>query len=484
MNTFKHSGDFGDIIFALPIIKALYGGTLFIAPGQGTREAMTPAKMEAIRPLLMEQEDILDVKWHRGEKIKHDFTNFRERSYIPTLTLSESQRIEVLPLQTVDFSKPWLTVPNIEKHGRTVIARSARYHNPEWNAIWPEVLQRYPDALFVGLKEEHEAFERDFGKVEFRPTPDLLELAKVIAGGVLFIGNQSAPNAIAEGLKMNSILEVAPRSPDCIFPRPNAKHVRRLAEWKAIHPKPKLLLALQFWQGDAQAALELTKIITSIEPRFRTDAEFALVARFDVDERAIERIESVASERFNTRVIRSLPGPFQATGWPHGCNALWRSLMLQLAGLQGTPVKTDCNAVLTFEADCIPLRPGWIEALAMQWERSTAGGKRAFGTIVEAGEKMPRHLNGNAVFDRNFVRSFPDTQKEVFGPWDCELAKIIVPNAEHSPLILQRYGDKSLVTGETIESIRAENPAAVLLHGLKTDSGRRAVEELVKAGKF
>jgi NAD(P)-dependent dehydrogenase (short-subunit alcohol dehydrogenase family) len=51
-----------------------------------------------------------------------------------------------------------------------------------------------------------------------------VELAQMIANSALFIGNQSCPNSIAEGLKHDSILEVSLESPDCIYRRANAIH--------------------------------------------------------------------------------------------------------------------------------------------------------------------------------------------------------------------------------------------------------------------
>jgi hypothetical protein len=43
----------------------------------------------------------------------------------------------------------------------------------------------------------------------------------VIAGSRLFVGNQSCPAAIAEGLKRPMILEVYPALPNCCFERPD-----------------------------------------------------------------------------------------------------------------------------------------------------------------------------------------------------------------------------------------------------------------------
>ncbi len=74
-------------------------------------------------------------------------------------------------------------------------------------------------AGFVGTTAEHEDFCRSVGPVPLLLTSSLLDLARVIAGSRLFVGNQSCPAAIAEGLKHALILEVYPPLPNCCFER-------------------------------------------------------------------------------------------------------------------------------------------------------------------------------------------------------------------------------------------------------------------------
>ncbi len=79
--------------------------------------------------------------------------------------------------------------------------------------------------LFVGLKHEWREFIGHHGYVEYVPTANMLEVAQLIAGSDLFIGNQSCANAIAEGLKHNSIQETHLEYPDCVYVRPNASFI-------------------------------------------------------------------------------------------------------------------------------------------------------------------------------------------------------------------------------------------------------------------
>lgn len=119
----------------------------------------------------------------------------------------------------------WLDVePSEESRGRIICARSGRYRNGSFP--WKKIVQHYGDRLlFIGLKHEHAEFCSHWGMVEHRPVNDLLEMAKLIAGSELFIGNQSSPMAVAEGLKHPTIQETSTDPADCIYYRENAQWV-------------------------------------------------------------------------------------------------------------------------------------------------------------------------------------------------------------------------------------------------------------------
>ena len=78
------------------------------------------------------------------------------------------------------------------------------------------------EMVFIGLSSEHKLFEAEFGKVTFYPCNDLYEAAQLINGSELFIGSQSAPLAIANGLGKWVIVEACTYAPDCFLKRDNA----------------------------------------------------------------------------------------------------------------------------------------------------------------------------------------------------------------------------------------------------------------------
>lgn len=124
-----------------------------------------------------------------------------------------------------DGMRAWLTCDKSPASlDKIVINRTDRYQNKFFP--WREIVQFYGSRLlFVGTRDEHRKFCDQFGIVPYRETKDMLDVAELINGSLLFIGNQSCANAIAEGLKHDSIQETALDIPDCIFKRSNAQHV-------------------------------------------------------------------------------------------------------------------------------------------------------------------------------------------------------------------------------------------------------------------
>lgn len=223
-NVFASTGDIGDVIASLPAVRALGGGHYAIGyrpgPGYG-RESMEGKRFDAIRPLLEEQSYIRGVKWI-GENfsgVTHDFSTWR-RIWVRDESLLHAQARYLGVKASED---PWLTAtPNREFRGKTVIARSARYH--ERSFPWPQMMEENPDAIFVGLPAEHAAFQHRYGTIEYVETADLLEMAEIMAAAKLCISNQTAAFWVAIGLGVDTIQETWSGSRDSVIHRPNARY--------------------------------------------------------------------------------------------------------------------------------------------------------------------------------------------------------------------------------------------------------------------
>lgn len=479
MPSFLASGKLGDIIYALPTINALGGGTLYLT-NRPPHAPVTPAMFEAIAPLLRAQSHIKSVSMHNGEKVdrKYDLTDFRS-AYDGKKNLAEVQAIHLSPTHYIDMSLPWLELNRSEDpHDRPVFARSMSYRAPDWQFIWPEIMEENPGAVFIGTPEEHRDFTAKFGEIEYHNAANLLKAAQTIIDGSIFIGNQSAPYAIAEGLKHPSIQETCPSQPDCIFPRANARFISNLSQWEKDKrgKEMKFMLALQCFEEDAAQALELTRLLVEIEPEMRPDIEFALIHTRKVPRSTASAILDAARARFpNVVAIQSRRF---GTGWPMGCNDLWQDGMAQIE--ENSRIKAE--AIFTFEPDCVPMRPDWINVLKAEWRRAKARGKECVGHIHY--EPRP-HINGNAVFARGIL----NRHKELYGcsattGWDVEHGPLLLKLGEDTAAITQVYKTRDQVTAEWLKDQRKDGIVPAIVHGIKNNSGIKAVRSMMATDTF
>jgi hypothetical protein len=202
----------GDIIFTERIEGKMKG-----------RESMKGARFEAIKPLLEAQPYIGSVKWEDSpQEFTHDFRDFRQQEQYGESLLEWQARY----LGVTASTDPWLTARRSEKSiGRAVVSRSLRYRNPGFP--WNVALHKHKEVIFVGLREEYEDFIKTCGRAEYVPTNDLLEVAELINGADIFIGNQSCPFWIAAGLGQRLIQEGWPQQPNSQVKRPNARYLIR-----------------------------------------------------------------------------------------------------------------------------------------------------------------------------------------------------------------------------------------------------------------
>ena len=223
---FFHSGDLGDIIAALPVMRQLGGGKLLLGRSSGicgVRELMTLARYQAIEPLLQSGAPYLTVEYRdKGDlDADYDFSCFRHDE-CPGESLSHWQARHV-GVEKLDLA-PWLSVsPDPRSKGRVVIARSPRYHSNSFD--WPSYLAKYQSAIFIGHLGEYLDFRRRFGDIEYISTANLREVAELIAGADLFIGNQSCPMWVAMAMGHRLIQEGYTPTPNSRIERDNATFV-------------------------------------------------------------------------------------------------------------------------------------------------------------------------------------------------------------------------------------------------------------------
>lgn len=246
---FKHSGTFGDLLYGLPVIKKAGSGTMAIAlrniescvAEYGYRpEEVDPAHkgrfresdFDLLKPLLDRQSYINDViVWDGNHDV--DLDKFRgvlfrgfEGNYVEAY-----YRTFNLPFTPDVYNETWLEA-DPKRIAPVVINRTFRYRCPNGTASWQNLLANADivnNGIFVGTEEEHQDFVQETGfAVKYYPVKDFKELADVIAGADLFMGNQSAAYSIAMGLGKASVLETIKIKPlannECYFPRDNCQY--------------------------------------------------------------------------------------------------------------------------------------------------------------------------------------------------------------------------------------------------------------------
>jgi len=214
---FSHSGDIGDIIYALPTIRALGGGSLrlFHVPGK-TAHGMSEGKANRLKTLLVKQPYIDQVVWSPGGP-DHSLNGFRDHWATGNLA---DMHLATHGLDWFHRIEPWIAVEPVKVYD-VIIHRSDRYHG---SFPWSALVEYYQGKVgFVGFQDEHARFVQQFGEVPFVEAPDYLSLARVIAGAKWFAGNQSSPLAVAHAMKANVMTEICPghSQQHCVYQRSN-----------------------------------------------------------------------------------------------------------------------------------------------------------------------------------------------------------------------------------------------------------------------
>jgi hypothetical protein len=295
MNVFHHTGDLGDVIAALPIIRELGGGKLVISDAQfprgfGPRETLRGKRFEALQPIVKAAPYVESIEWHDNPQsfITHDIASFRgdPRKHIRESLLQ--WQANYFQIQFPEAPEPWLRIENPKKHNKIVVSRTLRYNTTffPWRLI---VDKHVSDLVFIGLPDEYNAFAAQSKlDIEYWPTKDLYEAAEIIAGSRLFIGGQSVLFWVAAGLGHNLIQETynQPYTKDSIIPRPNAIYTDCQAGLVAVYDV--LELDKKYLQGYPVPAprVNLSTSAGSVRTNLSTSAE--IIQAHNAEREAIE----------------------------------------------------------------------------------------------------------------------------------------------------------------------------------------------------
>lgn len=235
----------------------------------------------------------------------------------------------------------------------------------------------------------------------------------------------------------------------------------------------KIVLALQFWEGDRARAMHLARFIADLCPEPNPAIEFAFVARFDCahDPETVQYVR----KKFRTH---ELTGRRTSTGWPAGCNDLALDLLQQSARLVHTGIWKNVSALYLIESDVMPLCRDWIEKLSVEWEQARAEGKLLLGAWCPFHGGSFGHINGNAIFH-------PEVTKKIFGidranpkkGWDADLAELFAPHWKKSRQMSNNYDYRSAIPEEVLFACVDGVTSPVVAHGTKDFSAELLVRD-------
>jgi hypothetical protein len=190
----RSSGKIGDLIYGLPCAMARGCHTLYLQPGEwGDPRSV----YDRLRPLLPDwQIQPTASPLSAGPELV-DLDAFRRSSRLFQQHFTWSHAEMTRTCYGDAYDEPWLRIEPEHAH-KAIVSRGFNTRG-----IFPlSVLQDISDVGFVGTKAEYRDFCDRFPLVhpKFVDAINLRELAAVIAGSEVFIGNPSAPLALAEAM--------------------------------------------------------------------------------------------------------------------------------------------------------------------------------------------------------------------------------------------------------------------------------------------
>lgn len=242
-----HSGKLGDILYALPAMRALareHDTTihLYLVPTPDGEWMLTESQAHLLTPLLKTLPYISGVEFLEDMPViepqainAEALNNFRHVAW-HGMNLAETH-LRCHGLNINEWRRPWLQVEPVTLVAPIIISRTLRYHVDHFP--WQQILERYGDrCAFIGLRHEYKVLCQNTGvKIPHHPTADLLEVARVIASSKLHISNQGAAAAISDGMHHTMILSHWGNTRN-LFPRLNKWHIDKtlvdLFPWEEV----------------------------------------------------------------------------------------------------------------------------------------------------------------------------------------------------------------------------------------------------------
>lgn len=219
-------------------------------------------------------------------------------------------------------------------------------------------------------------------------------------------------------------------------------------------------IIIQYCKLDYQQAYRLALFLQAFSDVSHLD--LVLFAKVDAPEMPTNKLTGYKSVQF-------VRGKRDLTGWPVGCNALWKDVMDWLLCSRQFE---NWNYVFTIEADCCPLTKDWTKLFDMCTGQVCGNGNLA---TTKYGDVW--HINGNMFVKMNYNflnwMYYQGVQQEA---WDVHyvhhFARFEGGNQDLSKYMLNVYNSKDLKESDYRYYLSV---GGVWLHGCKDGSLMRLV---------
>lgn len=209
------SGGAGDILYSIPIMRALGVDTYYIK-----RNFYHPphSDLYSTMKLIMEKQNFRvlptsgDYEWGKYEPgLEYDYNidSFREQPLRNVIHIMQNMAIKFRVPQRNLFS-PWLKVEPELSVPDNIIHLTPRWRDGS-KIDWRQVRASMKGTQgFIGFQYEYIDFCQKYGDIQWLPTSNIYEMARFIAGAKRLYCNQSVALVIAQGIGKEYYLEKKP----------------------------------------------------------------------------------------------------------------------------------------------------------------------------------------------------------------------------------------------------------------------------------
>jgi len=244
-------------------------------------------------------------------------------------------------------------------------------------------------------------------------------------------------------------------------------------------PARKLLIVINYWEGDRLMAKTLAELIADLEPKRNEKADILFFRRYDAEQMPNLLIDKMTDKFVKCKQLKCRR--MNAVGYPYGPNEMFYDLLERMNNMEW---QSEYYAFLNMEADCVPLAPGWIDKLIEEFGAAYDEGKFAIGHVVQ--HNPGTHLNGSALYSNDFWQR-AGGMNMIGGPaasaYDIYHANRILPIAKDSSAMLMDFNRKTINESD-LDNVRKNGEKPVYLHGVKDMSALVGIRnKYIKGGQ-